>query len=158
MVSAVEGGVWGGGWVKEWMLVGGMASGVGAVRGVPRTRRRGGCGAAEAARRVMLAGAQRVKNLPKFRHRPRVRPRSQRAGSGGAAMALVVAGRMRVLGACGARGRAHPVGEHQWQPSTPTNSILAPGAAPRRQPTARGVPETPPAMRRRGAEARWVRE
>ena len=125
----------------------------GAAEAAPRGLR--GCGGGTVGH---ARGRAARKNLPKFRHRPRVRPRSQRAGSGGAAMALLVARRMRVLGACGARGRAHHVGEHQCEPSTPPNSILAPGAAPRRQPTARGVPETPPAMRRRGAEARWVRE
>ena len=42
--------------------------------------------------------------------------------------------------------------------SMPPDEKLAPGAAPWRQPTARGPPETPPAIRRRGAEARRVRE
>ena len=40
--------------------------------------------------------------------------------------------------------------------SPPPDEQLAPGAAPWRQPTARGLPETPPAICRRRAEARWV--
>ena len=95
--------------------------------------------------------------LPTFGTSQGVRWWSCRVARGGAAVALVVAWRMRVLRACGARGRAHRVGEHHPKPSTLPNQKLAPGEYPWRQPTACGVPETPPAICRRGAVARWVR-
>ena len=63
----------------------------------------------------------------------------------------------RPLGAGGEEGRragSSPAVHRRRR--TPPDQKLAPGAAPWRQPTARGLPETPPAICRRRAEARWV--
>ena len=125
----------------------------GAEEGAPRGLRGGGGGAAGRPQRP-----EARENLPTVGAPQGVRRRSWRARKGGAAVALVVAGRVRVLRACGAQGRAHREGKHQPKPSTPRNQKLAPGEDPWRQPTAWGVPKTPPAICRRGAVARWVRE
>ena len=76
---------------------------------------------------------------------------------GGARVRQREGAQARPLGADGVEGRragsspaVHPAA------STRADEQLAPGAAPWRQPTARGLPETPPAICRRRAEARWV--
>ena len=64
----------------------------------------------------------------------------------------------RPLGADGEEGRRAGSSPAVHSSATAALSEAGAGSDPWRQPTARGPPETPPAIRRRRAEARWVIE